>query len=1297
MADKPIMDCTLELTVPEDLVICGDEVVDLNGEINGDYYSFFWSSDHGYYNESDLNPSVFVNDAPCTFTLTAFELTGENLIENGDFEIGNTAFESDYVIGTFSCYGAGFLDCEGTYGVITNPAIAHSAWSSCGDHTTGSGNMMVVNGAPDFQNIWCQEIDVSSDTYYNFSAWATSVHPGSPGILQFSIDGELIGSNFGLSSNTCLWEEFNEVWYSESDGTVEICVTNQNTSTGGNDFAIDDISFYELCEEEATFLVEMSEFELDLDYDGYINCINEEVGITVEPQEPGDYQFLWSTNDGLIEGDDEDDIVTVSQAGTYIVTVTNEFGCEQITSQYIGDETDEVELEVFGDLILGCDDDGTEIIIGTNAFDPVFSWFDSQGEFIDDGDEVFLDQIGIYTVYVIDEFNGCENQIEFEIEPDISIPSIDLSFSNPLGCLNDSSIIYINTEESTLDIIWTDPTGNVLPGEDLDSVIINLPGTYYVEVTFNDGCENVNSIYIPESNSDVQTELLAPTITCHQDSFILSYESSGEIQNINWLYQNEPIGTGDSIYIQSGGTYSFIGIDSLGCEVNDSVIVIEDLTPPNTFIDDLVLSCADDIVFLTPSDISDLSSIVWQNEENGIITEEDTLWTGSPSSFMVTLEGINGCLQILNAEIIASPDFPEVNLNFNHIDCIDTVASIHLAIFSNEAWQTNWIANNTNISFGDTLEVIDSGTFHYHIVTDSGCEIFDSVIIEANTEVPALDIIGNQELNCSNMEVVLNLDNPELENIVWSNQLGEILGSDSVLIKTAGTYYVEATNAYGCKGVDSVEITSNFNLAGITLSSDTLNCNTFETELIIDNPDNADICIDGVLVDPNTQPIFLTQGTYEVIAKSQNGCSDTLYYEMPIDTIRPEVEIMIGDITCLNPKAQLSASPNPDVLSFNWFNLNGQIIAQGTNAEIEDVGTYILIAVADNGCTTTYEFDVVEDTQIPELNFNNIDLSCTNDFAFYSAMGQSDSYLYEWKKTGSIVSDSSSIITDVTGNYFLTVIDSINGCSFDTLFSIQDNRVLIDSVAMVLESECGEDVAQLNIQNIFGGTPDYQIIVAEQQIPDMFSLVDPGDTQIRILDSEGCTLDTIITFENIAPLVLDPFIDADVDWPEELIYTINTNRMDSEILNISWQPGGYFECSDCFEQIFIPEQSLQIAADVTDIFGCRATTSANINVEKRINIFFPNIIRLNNGGTNDRFFPIGSERQVEEVESMVIFDRWGSMVFEREGFQINDPTSGWNGSFNNQAIAQGVYTYFAKIRLINDEVLTFAGDVTVVR
>jgi len=65
--------------------------------------------------------------------------------------------------------------------------------------------------------------------------------------LQFSIDGVQIGSVFGLPQPTCQWAQFYTTWYSGNNTTANICILNQQTAPGGNDFAIDDISFVSVC------------------------------------------------------------------------------------------------------------------------------------------------------------------------------------------------------------------------------------------------------------------------------------------------------------------------------------------------------------------------------------------------------------------------------------------------------------------------------------------------------------------------------------------------------------------------------------------------------------------------------------------------------------------------------------------------------------------------------------------------------------------------------------------------------------------------------------------------------------------------------------------------------------------------------------------------------------------------------------------------------------------------------------------------------------------------------------------
>jgi gliding motility-associated-like protein len=171
---------------------------------------------------------------------------GDNLIENGDFEMGDTLFTSDYSYGTGGTWG--ILSFAGTYAISTDPINTHTNFSSCGDHSSGNGNMMVVNGS-ELANaiIWSQTLDVQPNTNYQFSTWLMSVVSENPAQLQFAINGINFGATFSPGPVTCNWQQFAEVWNSGSNSLAIISIVNQNTAESGNDFAIDDVIFYELC------------------------------------------------------------------------------------------------------------------------------------------------------------------------------------------------------------------------------------------------------------------------------------------------------------------------------------------------------------------------------------------------------------------------------------------------------------------------------------------------------------------------------------------------------------------------------------------------------------------------------------------------------------------------------------------------------------------------------------------------------------------------------------------------------------------------------------------------------------------------------------------------------------------------------------------------------------------------------------------------------------------------------------------------------------------------------------------
>ncbi len=160
----------------------------------------------------------------------------QNLFTNGNFESGNTGFTTAYSYFTVADMP------EGIYGVGTNPTTFHSAFTTFGDHTSGIGNMMVLNGAsiPN-QTVWSQTVSgLSVGTEYYFSSWLASVYPDNPATLQFFVDGNLIGTTFDAPATTGTWVGNYARWTSVGTSAT-FTILNQNTNAGGNDFALDDI------------------------------------------------------------------------------------------------------------------------------------------------------------------------------------------------------------------------------------------------------------------------------------------------------------------------------------------------------------------------------------------------------------------------------------------------------------------------------------------------------------------------------------------------------------------------------------------------------------------------------------------------------------------------------------------------------------------------------------------------------------------------------------------------------------------------------------------------------------------------------------------------------------------------------------------------------------------------------------------------------------------------------------------------------------------------------------------------
>lgn len=379
--DEDTLNITINSSVIIDLgndtALCPTEQLTLYA--GAGFYHYVWSN-------NSTNQTLIVNTAD-TFWVQGIT-TGTNLVINGDFETGNTGFSTDYILAT-PVLGQNLLQNEGEYFITTDPFITHQAFPICGDHTSGTGNMLVVNGAsiPN-QNVWCQTITTTPNTNYEFSTWIQNYDLPNPAMLSFYINGVQLGNTFSPTTNDCTWNNFFELWNSGVATSANICIVNQSTAVGGNDFSLDDISFSTTCTSTDTIIVTQNATPI-VNLNNTAICIGQSV--ILDAENPG-ATYLWQDNS-------VNQTFTATTSGQYSVDVT-ENGCTgsgtAIISTYIAN------VNAMASSLLICENE--EVTLSATGTDNIF-W--SNG--IQNGVPFTLNSTTTYTVTGTDN-NQCEDQ-----------------------------------------------------------------------------------------------------------------------------------------------------------------------------------------------------------------------------------------------------------------------------------------------------------------------------------------------------------------------------------------------------------------------------------------------------------------------------------------------------------------------------------------------------------------------------------------------------------------------------------------------------------------------------------------------------------------------------------------------------------------------------------------------------------------------------------------------------------------------------------------------------------------------
>jgi gliding motility-associated-like protein len=112
--------------------------------------------------------------------------------------------------------------------------------------------------------------------------------------------------------------------------------------------------------------------------------------------------------------------------------------------------------------------------------------------------------------------------------------------------------------------------------------------------------------------------------------------------------------------------------------------------------------------------------------------------------------------------------------------------------------------------------------------------------------------------------------------------------------------------------------------------------------------------------------------------------------------------------------------------------------------------------------------------------------------------------------------------------------------------------------------------------------------------------------------------------------------------------------------------------------------------------GCKATDELTVSVLcNGANMFIPNTFSPNQDGVNDLFYPRGSG--IFTIKRFKVFSRWGEVIFEQNNFNANDLSKAWDGTFKGKKLDPDVYIYTVDVMCENFTVLSFKGNVALIK
>ncbi len=764
---------------------------------------------------------------------------------------------------------------------------------------------------------------------------------------------------------------------------------------------------------------------------GTLSCAQPQLQLLGASNTPG-ANFLWLGPGGL---NTSNPTPTVATGGAYTLVVTAPNGCSaEQTVDVLTDLQPPTVFAVASDLIT-CAQPAVQLqATATNAASPVvaYLWSGPAG-FSSTVEDPSVDVPGTYTVVATSQ-NGCSASATATVDQNTQPPDVSAT-GDTLTCTITSADITGASSTPGVSFLWTGP-GNFSANQ--PGATVTLPGVYTLLVTAPNGCTATATatVVLDAAFPDLVANR-SNDLDCDDLQATLSAQSNTPDVSFAWADASGTFSVSPQVVVSTGGTYTVSVTAPNGCVSTQTLVVLQDITPPQAAALGDTINCISGVGQLSGQSPTSGVAFLWTGPGNFSSNQQNPQVT-QPGVYQLTVTGQNGCSSTASATVWANVDAPQVSLSgAGVLTC--AVPQLTLRAHVQSPISSGVWTGPGGFSSTDTIITINQpGTYTFTATAANGCVSAPKLDVTQNIQPPQNVVVTGGTISCAQPQIALQASTSTTNvSYDWTGPAGFASSQQNPTVNQAGTYTVLITNQQnGCQATAVTSVIGDFAQPTVSASASLITCAVPSVTISSSaSPANLIYQWSGPGITATNQnapnPQVDAPGTYTVVVRSvANGCTNSTTVTVQADRQQPENVLTAGTtLTCAQPTNALSVTTTTVGATFLWSGPAG-FSSNQQNPLVSQPGTYsVVVTNPANGCSTSATATALADQQPPSVTAQGGIVTCATPALSLSASANPTTVSWIWTGPNGFSSTSQTPSASLPGTYTVVATNLSNGCS----------------------------------------------------------------------------------------------------------------------------------------------------------------------------------------------------------------------------------------------------------------------------